>query len=179
MPNIKSIGWMVSKCRREGSDCPPPPPPPHLMPLCNFFRLIPSRIKTEGKGANSFVTPGGASPHKTNYSARDDRCFTIFLILFTCTAYPSRLQDLRLPFTGEEVTVHNTGISRFLSISVWVLLSPTIWSRETRPITRRPCPRTVWRKKVSPGVSQSSTVYQAGDWTWNFLVVSQRSYQLC
>ena len=33
----------------------------------------------------------------------------------------------------EEVTVHNTGISLLLSISVWVLLSSLIEWRETRP----------------------------------------------
>ena len=48
------------------------------------------------------------------------------------------------PFVGEEVTVHNTGISLLLSISVWVLLSSTIEGRETRPTASRPCPRTVW-----------------------------------
>ena len=43
----------------------------------------------------------------------------------------------RLPllyrFVVEEVTVHNTGISLLLSTSVWVLLSPPIERRETRP----------------------------------------------
>ena len=33
----------------------------------------------------------------------------------------------------EEVTDHNTGISLLLSTSVWVLLSPPIERRETRP----------------------------------------------
>ena len=37
------------------------------------------------------------------------------------------------PFVGEEVTVHNTGISLLLSTSVWVLLSSPIERRETRP----------------------------------------------
>ena len=37
------------------------------------------------------------------------------------------------PFVGEEVTFHNTGISLLLSTSVWVLLSPPIECRETRP----------------------------------------------
>ena len=37
------------------------------------------------------------------------------------------------PFVVEEVTVHYTGISLLLSISVWVLLSPPIERRETRP----------------------------------------------
>ena len=34
----------------------------------------------------------------------------------------------------EEVTVHNTGISLLLSTSVWVLLSPPVERRETRPM---------------------------------------------
>ena len=34
---------------------------------------------------------------------------------------------------GEEVTVYNTGIILLLSTSVWVLLSPPIERRETRP----------------------------------------------
>ena len=33
----------------------------------------------------------------------------------------------------EEVTDHNTGISQFLSTSLWVLLSPLIERQETRP----------------------------------------------
>ena len=61
------------------------------------------------------------------------------------------------PFIGEERTVHNTGISLLLSTSVWVILSPTTEHRETRPTAERPCPRTVWRKKVA----QSSTLDQA------------------
>ena len=36
-------------------------------------------------------------------------------------------------FLGEEVTIHNTGISLLLSASVWVLLSPPIEHRETLP----------------------------------------------
>ena len=40
---------------------------------------------------------------------------------------PSRLGSL----VGEEVTVHNTGISLLLSTSVWVLLGPPIERRET------------------------------------------------
>ena len=38
---------------------------------------------------------------------------------------PSRLA----PFVGEEVTIHNTGISLLLSTSVWFLLRPTIERR--------------------------------------------------
>ena len=38
------------------------------------------------------------------------------------------------PFVVEEATVHNTGISLLLSTSVWVLLSPPIERRETRPM---------------------------------------------
>ena len=34
---------------------------------------------------------------------------------------------------GPQLTVHNTGISLLLSTSVWVLLSPPIERRETRP----------------------------------------------
>ena len=47
----------------------------------------------------------------------------------TATGFPNYSR----PFVVEEVTVHNTGISLFLSTSVWVLLSPPIESRETRP----------------------------------------------
>ena len=42
---------------------------------------------------------------------------------------PSRSRSLVV----DEVTVHNTGISLLLSTSVWVLLSPPIERRETRP----------------------------------------------
>ena len=73
-----------------------------------------------------------------------------------------------------QLTVHNTGISLLLSTSVWVLLSPPIERRETRPTAERPCPRTVWRKKVA----ESSTLNQAGAWTRDLLVGSQRSNQL-
>ena len=69
----------------------------------------------------------------------------------------------------------DTGISLLLSTSAWVLLSPPMERRETRPTALRPCPRTVWREKVA----QSSTLDQAGDWTRDLLVGSQRSYQLC
>ena len=34
---------------------------------------------------------------------------------------------------GPQLTVHNTGISLLLLTSVWVLLSPPIERRETRP----------------------------------------------
>ena len=48
----------------------------------------------------------------------------------TATGFPNYSR----PFVAEEVTVHNTGISLLLSTSVWVLLSPPIESRETRPM---------------------------------------------
>ena len=54
--------------------------------------------------------------------------------------YPCRERDpatgfpnYSRPFVGEEVTVHNTGISLLLLTSVWVLLSPPIECRESRP----------------------------------------------
>ena len=47
----------------------------------------------------------------------------------TATGFPNYSR----PFVVEEATVHNTGISLHLSTSVWVLLSPPIESRETRP----------------------------------------------
>ena len=58
-----------------------------------------------------------------------------FIKLFPCrerdtaTGFPNYSR----PSVGEEVTVHNTGISLLLSTSVWVLLSPPIERRETRP----------------------------------------------
>ena len=177
MPNIKSIGWMVSKCRREGSDFPPPPP---ILCLCvTFLGLYHLGLKQRERERVALLLQAERVHIKPTTVPETTGVSLYFL--FYSPVQPT-LRDCKIygcPLQGEEVTVHNTGISRFLLISVCVLLSPTIWCRETRPITRRPCPRTVWRKKVSPGVSQSSTVYQAGDWTWNFLVVSQRSYQLC
>ena len=43
MPNIKSIGSMVSKV--EGMGLIDPSPLPFLVPSCNFFRLMPSTVK--------------------------------------------------------------------------------------------------------------------------------------
>ena len=71
-----------------------------------------------------------------------------------------------------QFTNHNTGITQLFSRRARALLGPLIQHRETRP--KRPCPRTVWRKKVA----QSSTLDQAGDWTQDLLVGSQRSNQL-
>ena len=68
------------------------------------------------------------------------------------------------PFVVKGVTV----ISLLLSTSVRVLLSPSIERRETRPTAQRPCPRTLWTKKVA----QSQTLDQAGDWTRDLLVGS-------
>ena len=68
-------------------------------------------------------------------------CF-LFIYLFsffprrerdTATGFPQLQQALLYRFVVEEVTVHNTGISLLLSTSVWVLLSPPIERRETRP----------------------------------------------
>ena len=50
-----------------------------------------------------------------------------------CYRFPQLQQALLYRFVVEEVTVHNTGISLLLSTSVWVLLSPPIERRETRP----------------------------------------------
>ena len=50
-----------------------------------------------------------------------------------CYRFPQLQQALLYRFVVEEVTVHNTGISLLLSTSVWVLLSPQIERRETRP----------------------------------------------
>ena len=47
----------------------------------------------------------------------------------TATSFPNYSRSLVV----EEVAVHNTGISLLLSTSVWVLLSPPIERRETRP----------------------------------------------
>ena len=58
----------------------------------------------------------------------------LFIYLFTCTAYPVRdRRFMAALYRGEEVTVHNIGISLFLSRNAWVLLSPPIESGETRP----------------------------------------------
>ena len=64
----------------------------------------------------------------------------LFIYLFIYLAFPCWERDTATgfpnycrPFVVEEVTVHNTGISLLLSTSVWVLLSPPIESRETRP----------------------------------------------
>ena len=44
------------------------------------------------------------------------------------------IQPMRdLGACGDETTGHNTGISLLLSTSAWVLLSPPIERRETRP----------------------------------------------
>ena len=51
-----------------------------------------------------------------------------------CYRFPQLQQALLYRFVVEEVTVHNTGISLLLSTSVWVLLSPPIECRETRPM---------------------------------------------
>ena len=50
-----------------------------------------------------------------------------------CYRFPQLQQALLYRFVVEVVTVHNTGISLLLSTSVWVLLSPPIERRETRP----------------------------------------------
>ena len=50
-----------------------------------------------------------------------------------CYWFPQLQQALLYRFVVEEVTVNNTGISLLLSTSVWVLLSPPIERRETRP----------------------------------------------
>ena len=75
-----------------------------------------------------FLGKKGAPAYETN------------LILLIYLAFPCRERDTATgfpnysrPFVVEEVTVHNTGISLVLSTSVWVLLSPPIESRETRP----------------------------------------------
>ena len=64
----------------------------------------------------------------------------VVVAVFIYLAFPCRARDTstgfpnyRRPFVVEEVTVHNTGISLLLSTSVWVLLSPPIERRETRP----------------------------------------------
>ena len=89
------------------------------------------------------------------------------------TTPPKRyLWFIYLQHVGEEVTVHNTSTSLEVCEFFYV---PMIERRETRPMDERPCPRTVWWKKVV----QRSTLDQAGDWTRDLLVGSQRSYQLC
>ena len=50
-----------------------------------------------------------------------------------CYRFPQLQQALLYRFVVEEVTVHNTGISLLLSTRVWVLLSPPVERRETRP----------------------------------------------
>ena len=69
-------------------------------------------------------------------SKSESGCYYLFIYL----AFPCRERDTATgfpnysrPFVVEEVTVHDTGISLLLSTSVWVLLSPSIESRETRP----------------------------------------------
>ena len=66
-----------------------------------------------------------------------------FIYLFTIFAEDGTQREQRqqdtwyllglAPLVVEEVTVHNTGISLLLSTCVWVLLSPPIERRETRP----------------------------------------------
>ena len=73
-------------------------------------------------------------------------------VIYDLLSFPCREKDTATgfpnynrPFVGEEVTVHNTGISLLLSTSVWVLSSPPIERRETRPTTRPGIePGTVW-----------------------------------
>ena len=50
-----------------------------------------------------------------------------------CYRFPQLQQALLYRFVVEEVTVHNTSTNLLLSTSVWVLLSPPIERRETRP----------------------------------------------
>ena len=87
----------------------PPPPPPQAEP--------PSK------------SPGGIGL----------RYISIYLFIYLAFSLSGLQQALLYRFVVEEVTVHNTGISLLLSTSVWVLLSPPIERRETRPTDHGRC----------------------------------------
>ena len=89
--NIKSIGWMVSKVEKRGPIYRTPLP---LMPSCNFFRLMRSRVNL-----SSFpcFAVRSSSAHEGNFCKTRLRLPSeneqkLFILAIFCTIFPKQVR---------------------------------------------------------------------------------------
>ena len=90
-----------------------------------------------------------------------------------CSLWGTRLLLIMVQSRRQKGTIGLIPFHSFFLFDVSSFSFPVV-HQETKPKAGRPCLRTVWRKKVA----QSSTLDQAGDWSLDLLVGSQKSYQL-